>query len=365
MKIYTLTTVSNSFSMGYYSYLACIESWMDISDKVIVVDGHSDDGTIDELFRHIPNEKHHKLEIARNENTYWSKDYNFHLFQLSNGWHSILNNLDCDWLILVNADYVYNGVKKNLSDELLPLEEEIVVKFRRYKNSMSKVFYDERAFMLNIKKIKECRLPVFFGVREDTNIPSDFPIIAKEKSFFTDNGILKTIYRGTDIIRTKSLDLECGVYGHFFFNNNQCLYKCKRWSNAVSRYYGTALDDDEMLKYQNDIFESRMTFSKNEIKSWKHPKYILRIIDEYYREDMIGANMPIEKAMKKMLLKYYKIKKTILTKIMRVAGLPSLKKLHKWVPIDSKVCKPSFDLAEIYNKQNILYKKFQGRIFDN
>ncbi len=364
MKIYTLTGISNSFSMGYYAYLASIESWTDISEKVLVCDGYSDDSTIESLYTFIDPIKKAKVEIVQNDHTFWSKDYFFHIFQLSNGWHSVIQNVDCDWLIIVNADYIYDGQPKDLSKQLEIYSDHLVVKFRRYKSHFNQVDYDDRGIIVNIKKMRKEKIPLFFGTREDNNGISDFPIIAKEKSCFIDsNGVVKMIYRGQHIEISASIDIECGVYGHFFFTNEQCLYKCKRWSNAISRYYGTAIVDDKYHIYQNKIFDTKKNISKNEIKSWKHSRYILKIIDKYYREDMIGAKIVDEKPFTKLVLMYYRIKKRFITKLLRLNGMPSIEKLHKWVPVDSELCEPSFDLREVYEKQDKLYKKFQSRVF--
>lgn len=360
MKIYALTGITNSYSMGYYSYIASIKSWNNICEKVIVIDGGSNDGSLEKLdFNSIE-----KLETINNDTTFWSKDYFFHISQLNIGFNEFIKNADCDWLIVVNADYVYDGDKKNISRELEKYSDELVVKFKRYKSNANQIKYDNRGIIINLKKARNKNIEILFGFRDDNNGLSDFPIIAKEKSSFIDsNGILKTIYRGKHIDSNAIIDLECGVYGHFFFTNEQCLYKCKRWSNAISRYYGTAIVDDKYHIYQNKIFDTKKNISKNEIKSWKHSRYILKIIDKYYREDMIGAKIVDEKPFTKLVLMYYRIKKRFITKLLQLNGMPSIEKLHKWVPVDSELCEPSFDLREVYEKQDKLYKKFQSRVF--
>lgn len=363
MKIYTLTGITNSYSMGYYSYLASVESWMKAGEKVIVADGWSDDGSIEKLYDFLSQSEHHQLEIIKNDTTFWSKDYFFHVSQLNIAFNNIIENTDCDWLIVVNADYVFDGNSENLEKQLSKHDNELVVKFKRYKSNGEKTVFDERGIIINIKLARNKNIPVRFGFREDNRGLSDFPIVATKKSCFRDsNGAIKTIYKGQHIVTQAVIDIECGVYGHFFFSDEQCMYKCKRWSNAISRFYGIPLEEDGFLKYQNKILKGIKSFSLEELKQWKHPKDIIRVIDTYYTPDMMGARETKLNKFHTLIENFYKFKRKITHNLFTLFKIPSLEKLHQWHDIEEKNCIISFDLKKIYLEQNKAYSRLLGKV---
>lgn len=356
MKIYTLTSVSNSLSMGYLSYLACVESWIDVSDKVIVTDGWSDDGTLEKLFEHIPTNKHSSIEVIKDDITYWSKDYNFNISQLSITWNHVIQNVECDWLIVVNADYVYHENGIDLKSELEKCEDHLVVKFNRYKTNNGQTKYDDRGIILNIRKIRQENLEIGFCRKGSNRRMSDFPGIFKEKTQFVDsNNTLKTIYAGDMLSRNvPNVGIECGVYGHFFFTIDQCLYKCKRWSEAIARNYGTLLVDDNYLLLIDGVYREDGLYLKDEILSWKHPKYIKSLIILYLGENSLGMKKFKNSKFDKIIILYYRIKYKVLTTYLKLKGLTALENEYEWCNLDDR-CK-SVNLDEIYQKQNLKYK---------
>lgn len=359
MKVYTLTSVSNSLSMGYLAYLACVDSWCDISEKVIVTDGHSNDGTIEKIFEFVAKEKHKKIEIVKDDITFWSHDDFFNASQLSITWNHIIQNVDCDWLIVVNADYVFfdNGV--DLKKELEQLEDELVVKFKRFKNKKDNIVYDDRGIILNIGKLKESVDQIGFCRTGKDRRMSDFPGIFKEKTQFRDiNGCVKTIYSGEIISRNqKSIDLQCGVYGHFFFTLNQCLFKCRRWSHAISRSYGKVLESNRYLRMKHQLIQSNHNCSVDDLLKQKHPDSIKKIMLSVDMQNKMGAMSCRPKVYHRFLIILNRIYYKLINFYLRKRNFVSLEREYVWVPVESDFKQDDIiDLKEIYEKQNKFYK---------
>ena len=288
--------------------------------------------------------------------TFWSKDHYFNASQLSLTWNHVIEIVDCDWLIVVNADYVFfdNGI--DLKKELKDLSDELVVKFNRFKNVKGQPKYDDRGIILNIKKIREDSLNIGFCRTGPERRMSDFPGIIKEKTSFKDiNGCIKTIYAGERISRDhKSIPLECGVYGHFFFTLDQCLYKCKRWDEAIARSYGRAMEPDKYIKLKHKLFKPKSFYSKEEVLSWKHPESIKRLINIYLNENMIGMMKTENKSFDRLKLFLYRIKTKFKSIVLKKRGLLGLEEEYNWVSLNNDK-KMFLDLEEFYGLQDKTY----------
>ena len=62
------TYITNPLTNGYLIYLPAIQSFLDIADEVIIVDGGSSDGSLERLTTLRGNEK---LKVVYTDQTYW------------------------------------------------------------------------------------------------------------------------------------------------------------------------------------------------------------------------------------------------------------------------------------------------------
>lgn len=285
-------TITNPLSSGYLPIIAAIQAWSKISNKILIIDGGSDDGSVKFINNLIANGI--EAEVISNYFTNWGKKDNWNALQLLVNLNIGLQKLNTDWAFAFSSDYIpYKWDKNKLENELKKCENKYWVRTYVGKPINDKIIhkYNTRNILFNLKKIREDKLKIGYGIDKYTNIGSDFPIIFEEKSFFIDpvNKIKKTIFRGSPVISNAIVNLECIAYGHFFYTEEQLEYKIQRWDRAFSRFLGIAPARLKQLLIWHNVPRGRKYYSKEEILKWDHPKEIKEVIEQYYKEGMIGG----------------------------------------------------------------------------
>ncbi len=104
-KIGVHTHITNPLSSGYLAYLACVESWARVADKVVVVDGGSTDGSIPLLIDWI-GQLANKMHVISTPETSWGKGQMWCWPQIAINRQVGFASLATDWAVHVDADHV-------------------------------------------------------------------------------------------------------------------------------------------------------------------------------------------------------------------------------------------------------------------
>ena len=282
------THVTNPVTAGYLCYLAAVESWLRVADQVVVVDGGSSDGSLELLWDWVSPSDHSRLKIVASKQTHWGDHQLWAWPQIAIARQIGLSSSEADWHIHVDADHV-------LVDEVTPRQVKVQLKAQGDAPVVS--------FWVGIPNLSEPSLRVrkrdwvvqksrtheiVYGMDLATAAHLDYPVSLRDEIKFIDpsNRVTKRYFRGERIRSVCTLDIDVIRYGHFFFNLEQCMEKCKRIDNAVARYLGRAVSSESMLRIENSIDRRQGgTMGAN------HPTPVSRVIDRFWKPDMIGISL--------------------------------------------------------------------------
>jgi len=353
-SIGVVTTSTNSFSRGYLAYLACLDSWCKWADHVIIVDGGTSDDSYEILKQWT---QRSNWEVYHSPTTFWGGNGLWHAAQWTINTTEGLKKLETDWAFIINSDYVLDlrtvhDVRKTLGEN----EEALCAVFRRVKLTNEGNFYSVYpGVALNLKKLREKGLIFGFGVNSQTNQLSDAPIYLRQQTRFIDaNKSVKTVFRGDIMKPDMSLDLTSVVYGHFFFNFDQLVDKLLDfWLVYQVRYAKRATKSRRMFIFEFGLTKEGSILPKHVELAKPHPPEVKKLIDHFYRSDMIGHGnklkpLPVQKAIRV----YQKIRSIIFQK----SSFPSVQDVQRWEELNLDAG-PTLDLAALYARQDE-YLKF-------
>ena len=357
------TIITNPFSSHYYTYLAFLESWAKVVDEIILVDGGSTDNSLEVAKNWVSGSAWSKVRIINNEETFWDQGESWHALQAMNNYYTGLCASTCDWVITINADCVlYPQTALNLRQSLADNNDIDVLFFYRSKLKESGMQHriDARSTIINYKRIKDRALPLAFGVKTGTFNGFDFSIIASHKTMFSDpvSGKTKRILAGTPYPKTRVIDMECAVFGHFFFDEATLLKKLHRWDRVFSRYLGLAPRRDAELTLLKALYGIKSYQTKAQVLGYDCPEEVLRLIDQFYQPGMWGGAVRNSSVLKEMFVKTFR--KTLAaerhyrTHMMRSKGYRGLRDMHKWVKLDEPDPEP-LDIAGAYLQQDYFF----------
>ena len=325
MKISAHTLITNPYSSGYWAYLPAIQSFLDVADEVIVVDGGSTDESLEKLKTLRGQEK---LKVFSSDLTYWGKGDNWEWPQIAINRQVGFDLCEGDWAIHFDADYVLPDFEQEaLLRELEYYRDKgILYAFKvvgisngRYKKVRSHV----RKWCVNKNLALEQQIRIVYGVGPKGGL--DNPILPERQGYFIDpvNGTRKPYYEGPKYPPLGILDVNLYRYGHFFFSSEQLLHKEQRLENAMARYEGrppSRISGDERPYKLIDIH----TFLKNN----RHPKVTEEFMRNMPQSDIIGLRDYEYNWMRRLLSSYRQTRKFVqgsLTGRTRIWG--SLKQL--------------------------------------
>ena len=286
------THITNSLSSGYHGYLACVESWLSVADEVIVVDGGSTDGSI-ELLRDWVGERDN-LRIVSPPEAYWGMADNWRWPQIAINRQTGFALLDTDWAIHVDADHVAPDLPAQAwREELAQFGDattlRVPVDF--YDNGKIVSRRGPRTWIVNRRQALAYTPPIGYGIARDSGYHLDYPIYLEEWRSFSDpvTGTEKRYAIGRYPAKSGTVRSTLFGVGHFFFTQEQCLAKCVRLDRALNRFLGTfprtRMEIDLMLRSHR--ISGRQ--SKEELLTKPFPPSLLRVIREFYRDDMLGG----------------------------------------------------------------------------
>lgn len=365
-KVIVVMNVTNPMQSRYLTFYAAVASWAKYCDRVIVIDGWSNEPLLDVpkgLFGELTN-----VEIIRNERTFWGRAQFWHAFQSIIGvnegmLHAGENNI----VFVVGADYVLYPPERPLADYFPTDTDTRWYRFYRSKfvGNQYKRRLDVRGVVFINNSYTHGSLRLMYGY-DLAGGPSDFPIFPSHKTIFQDpvTGALKKVYSGRGIEPAGIIDIECGVFGHFWFNVEMVLEKMTRWNIAFARYLGTAPSRRKALVFKENLQNIQEYVSKDKLLSFGLPPAMNRLIAEFYEPGMLGgAIYRISSAQRRTtqaLCMLMGLERRLRTLLLRARGYRGLHELHQWVPLDAPDPEP-LDVRSIYMEQD-KYLQPQHRI---
>jgi hypothetical protein len=352
-SIGVITTSTNSLSRNYFAFYACIDSWIKIADELIIVDGESSDNSYDFLKGWV-NKNNYK--VLSDNLTLWGNNGKWHPAQWTINTTFGLKNIETDWVFIINSDYVLLDKNRDKIIKLLEgVKDSSMVVFPRFSITNEGRLLKRKlpGFVLNMKKLREEGYKPGFGVVKSSRGLSDRPINIFEYSDFIDpaNYCKKTYYAGEEIPICNEINLKVAVYGHFFFNAIELLKKIHEFYNVFQVRYSAHIPypSELIAKLQNINLNSKI-LPKDKLLNLSHPDEMKKVIDYFYRDDMVGYISDRNYLNKSdyILKQYYRIK---YKSNFLFRGFKSVNKEQQWYNTDCHALDPLI-IRELYNKQN-------------
>lgn len=244
MKISAATFVTNPWSSGYLIYLPAIQSFLDLADEVIVVDGGSTDDSLERLSGL---RGHERIRVVSTDQTYWGPGDAWERAQFGIQRQTAFEMSTGDWVIHFDADH------------LLPERERphLLEQLRRLQDDRQNVLYAFRLVQWadgryhKIKKLKRWCINKKLAVQQGINIGyglkqrtggNERPIWLDRQEYFIDpvTDVKKYYYTGEAYARYAVLDSNLYKYDHFFLDTEQLQRKLQRFENMRARCSGGA-----------------------------------------------------------------------------------------------------------------------------
>lgn len=361
-----VTTSTNAISRGYYSVLAAIDSWGKIADQIVIVDGGTTDATYDTLKDWT---EYRDYKVLHSPETYWDLHGRFHLAQWGINTRIGMEHLETDWAVIIPGDHVLDvPTAKNLRQELAHHKNTTALKFKRHRYRYGDhVTTDYKFYFLNLRKIRSERLNVAWGLDKVTNHTPDDPIVYDSETRFVDavNGAEKRHLAGVTLSIPAQLEsLSCWSYGFYFFTKNQGLSHLKDFHLCCNvRYFGRPPQTEAWHMEREHLDKIQGFIGRDEELKKHHVPEIRKLIENYYRPDMIGAAVyqqlnpvPIQKYLKIIQRSFHYAQ----TLRFMCSGFPSVIKNQKWSALNEK--NTLLNLRGLYEEQDaFLRHKYRSK----
>jgi hypothetical protein len=323
-------------------------------DEVVVIDGGSDDGSL-ELLRDWLGADAARMRVVADEEVYWGRGDAFHLHQINVSYDHVLRGLEHDWVFAMPADQVAWGWDAAALRRMLRQHGGAAyAAFHRSKvlNGRPARRMDQRGIAVNLGQCRARGIHLCWG--DAGGRAGDFPLRGERKSTYLDpaNGSRRTIYAGTELPPEALLELECGTYGHFFLTREQAMEKSRRWDRVAARYYGHPPAGDREIRLRQRIPAWSRGLPPATVAGWEFPPEMARVVREHYREGMLGGAVDESRgrpnAATRALLA---AGRRAGAGLLRLRGFPALRALHAWSDLDGPDPEP-VDVAAVYRRQD-------------
>lgn len=352
-SIGVVTTSTNSISRGYYSFLACVDTWSRIADQMIIVDGGTDDNTYDVLRNWT---RSYDYSIFSSPETNWDLHGRFHLAQWGINTRIGMEQLQTDWAVIVPGDHVLDAdAGDRLRKELASHNDSLAMRFRRLRHRFGSIETDFKFYILNLKKIRAEGLQIAWGFDRQYGSCPDDPIMVDEETAFLDavTGVCKRHLGGITLgIKDHVESITCWSYGFYFFTREQALAHLKDFHLCYNcRYFGRPLKTERWLMRRERLQDITGFVSREDELKKQHPPAIRRLIEHFYKPEMIGtAVYRAETGQNIFIQNVRRLVDYLHTLWFMQRGFPSVKSQQQWFPL-GEASRP-LDLAQLYKEQD-------------
>jgi hypothetical protein len=190
----------------------------------------------------------------------------------------------------------------------------------------------------------------------DNNSIGDFPLRATHRSIFLDpeTKVQKPLMGGSKEDHLGVLDVECGSFGHFWYNMQECRSKIQRWDQAASRYDGNAFRRPRELFLLNGLNLYRASTDFNIWDSSELPAQFRELLPKLFESGMLGGTSHgsgIRERLTRIERKLWGILRKMSTIRARRRGLQGIKDSVVWKSLDSGNPTPT-DISDVVIQQN-------------
>jgi hypothetical protein len=363
VKIAAVMTVTAPTTTKFWTYYAAVASWSKEVDSVFLVDGHSDEDLLkipQELFGSFEN-----VTIIREPETFWGSGDDWFILQSDANWNLGVEraSVEHDAIFTIGADQVaYPGIREAFDDPAINFPRSggwfefwrSKYQFGRFRRRT-----DKRGIVI-IPPTDGKSSNLIFGKDMKNDTIGDFPLRATHKSAFLDpvNDIEKPMFGGIKEAPQGVLDAECGSFGHFWYNMQECHSKIRRWDRSVSRYEGRSYRHTRELYLLNGLYAHHRNAGLDTWDSPELPVQFRKLLHEMYVPGMMGGTSfsdGIRSMFARTERKFWGASRMFQTKLKKRAGLIGLKDQFEWKPLNSD--KPTaLDLSEAFRRQNTVLK---------
>jgi hypothetical protein len=353
-SIGVVVNCTNSYSRGYLAYLASIDSWSTVADQIVIVDGETTDESYETLKNWI---KARNFEVHRVPESLWGTNGRWHAGQWTINTNIGLSKLETDWAFVICADYILRTESIGSMHKILMTNcDESALTYKRTKldNQGREYLTPLRGIALNLKRIRTKGLAIGFGIDSRTLMPSDYPIFLERYTQFIDplNGAIKKIYQGDRISVGQHLDLTSMVYGHYFFNLEQVIKKIMEYNQIYQvRFAKRAPKSRKMIIKEFGLLREKTILSKGIELDKPHPPEIKRVIENFYRPDMVGHAGVVAASQSFFTRNSIRMYQAIRTGMFSLTSFPSVQESQEWQPIKGEPASP-LELKYLYQRQD-------------
>lgn len=244
MKISAATFVTNPWSSGYVIYLPAIQSFLDLADEVIVVDGGSTDDSLERLSGL---RGHDKIRVVSTDQTYWGPGDAWERAQFGIQRQVAFEMSEGDWVIHFDADHLlHERERPRLLEQLRRLQDDrrdVLYAFRlvQWADGRYQKIRKLKRWCINKKLATDRHINIGYGLKHCTG-GNERPIWLDRKASFIDpvTKVEKYYYRGEAYPHYAVLDCSLYKYDHFFLDTQQLERKLQRFENMRARSAGRA-----------------------------------------------------------------------------------------------------------------------------
>lgn len=267
MKLSAHANITNP-KTGGYPYIESVKSFANFCDEVVLVDGGTTDGSLDEL------KKIDKVRIVDGEK--WDRDFDWTII----GRNLNVGYLECkgDWTFHFDLDYIFHednvdALFKVIESTDLPAIELKKVNFVLVNENFEKDYYP---LVVYKKRYPTIRYGV--GVHEDGSKSGTFlrPIVRKRTG--SDGLEYGDIIKMSNV-RVRKESIPIYTYDFTFMTKKQITENRCRFQNALRRFEGIETPISEKASY--DLFINMMKIrhkickdSGKKVKVEEHSRFI-------------------------------------------------------------------------------------------
>jgi glycosyltransferase involved in cell wall biosynthesis len=238
MRISAHTYVTNPQSTGYAICLPAIQSFLDFADEVIVVDGGSDDGSLEALAKLRGAEK---LVVHASDETWWGPGDAFSRAQFGIQRQAGYERCTGDWAIAFDADHVLH--EREHAPLRRALEERsaagILYGFDLVEcaNAAYRPIEKKKWWCVNRRLALATGSDLVWGLKTGTG-GNERPVRSEKQESFLDpvRGTRKHYWTGRAFPESGLLGVALHKYDHFFFDEAQLAAKLERFERMRARW---------------------------------------------------------------------------------------------------------------------------------